>query len=189
MFCMGCHLGKSGTSENTLAIPSLFFTSHLDNICPDDKIKSYLYFDNLKGYKMIVLSIIAIIVALIVIYVSITSFNSWTNKKFKYTFFNWTSYIIISISYALIALGVYLYLGASKVGEDVLNEYILIFIGSIVVLGVILFNFSETNFMVGMIGTVFQLVVHLALSLAGLIALVVMIGVASNTKPVYNMND
>ena len=138
---------------------------------------------------MIVLSIIAVIIALIILYVSITSFNSWTNEKFKYTFFNWTNYTIISISYAFIALGVFLYLEASKVGGDVLNGYILISIGSLGVLGIILYNFSETSFIVAVLGSIFQLVMHLAFSLAGLIALVVMIGVASNTKPVYNVND
>jgi len=137
---------------------------------------------------MLVLKIIGILAALFVTHLIIDYLNKYTDKKYNYEFIDWNSYFIVAISYVFIFIGEKAYSHAVESSGDILNGQLLIGIGIIGLITMLYLNIKNTNFLVGILGTLFQFAIYGVLAVVGLIALLLAGAFFSQTKPVYNLN-
>ena len=137
---------------------------------------------------MKVLVILGLIVIGIIIYVIIEKMNDSTYREFKYKFFDSTSYFLITVGYLGLYFGNSWYQTALNTNADTLNGIIIIVIGIILLLAQIYLNFKSTNIIYGIFGTLFQFIIFIPLSLIGIFIFIVVLMIASNTKPVYQIN-
>jgi len=138
---------------------------------------------------MKLLTIIGIIVTIYIVYRLVLRFNSYTKRKYKYIFFNEKSLLIVSPAYALLVTGYLFYIDALKYNGDILNGLILLFIGALLLLKVIYTNFDNTDLIIGVLGTIFQFLVYIFLSVFSVIVLFVAAIAFAQIKPVYNINS
>ena len=138
---------------------------------------------------MKVLTIIGILIFIYVVYKLVQEFNEYTYDKYRYEFFDMSSYLIIAISYIFLYFGNNIYRNALASNGDILNGQILIFIGLIGLIFMFIVNLKNTNFLIGIIGTIFQFILYSVLAVVGIFALLLAIAFFSETKPVYTIND
>jgi len=136
---------------------------------------------------MLVIKIIAILLLALIVYALVDKFNSFTYKKFNYQFFELDRFFIIAFSYALLFFGSVWYKDALRDATDPLNGIVLITIGVVILLTIVYKNFKNTNFTVGLFGSIFQLVVFAIITPVSIFALVIAAAFAMETRPVYRI--
>jgi len=137
---------------------------------------------------MIVLGIIGFIAVGLLLYWLVTVVNNYSYKKYKYEFFNMQNFVTTAIGYAFLFFGNNWYMDALKANGDLLNGGILIGIGAVTVLYVVYLNIKRTDLLFGLLGSLFQLILYVALTLGAVFALLIVMAALSETKPVYNLN-
>jgi len=138
---------------------------------------------------MTVLAILGLAVGAYLLYLSAVKFNEYTQKQYRYVFFEMNSFLAIGISYGLLFFGNSWYETALGKGEDTLNGIILMVIAVIIILAMIVKNFYETDFTIGLFGTLFQLSLYVLCTIVGAFVLLVLFAIATQTRPVYNLNS
>ncbi len=138
---------------------------------------------------MLVLKIIAGILILWFLYWSIKTLNEKVIRKFNYDFFDQGNFIIAFISNLFIYFGREWYIEALEKSGDILNGIILMGIGGVGLLLLVIINIRQTNFLVGLIGSVIQIALFAIGSYFVFFFILIAIAFLSNTRPVYNLND
>lgn len=138
---------------------------------------------------MTVLVILGLAIGAYLLYFSAVKFNEYTQKQYRYLFFQMNSFLAIAISYGLLFFGNRWYETALDKGEDTLNGIILMVIGVIIIIAMIIKNFYETDFITGLFGTLFQLSLYVLCTIIGAFVLLVLFAIAAQTRPVYNLNS
>ena len=138
---------------------------------------------------MQILTIMSIIIILYLFYKLVIKFNSYTQKRYKYIFFSEKNLYIIAPAYVLLLIGYLSYVDALQHQGDTLNGLILLLFGLILLLKIIYKNFENTDFKIGILGTIFQLLVYVILTLFSVIVLIVVFVYYAQIRPVYNINS
>lgn len=138
---------------------------------------------------MTVLVILGLAIGAYLLYFSAVKFNEYTQKQYRYLFFQMNSFLAIAISYGLLFFGNRWYETALGKSEDTLNGIILMVIGVIIIIAMIIKNFYETDFITGLFGTLFQLSLYVLCTIIGAFVLLVLFAIAAQTRPVYNLNS
>lgn len=138
---------------------------------------------------MLVLSIIGIIAGLIIIYMGVMSANRYTQRRFRFEFFDWAGYLLVALCDGLLYFGYTWYMEAlSHSGGDLLNGQILMGLGSMVAIFIVYRNIKSSNTAIGVLGTLLQFVIFSGLAVVGFFAILMAIGAASQVRPVYSIN-
>jgi hypothetical protein len=127
--------------------------------------------------------------AAFVIYPLILWFYQYTYDHVQYEFFPKELTIDMVVSYALIFFGSSWMQTALKNNDDWLNGAIIMSFGVIILLGVIINNFKKTPKLYAIAGSLAQLIFYIPITMGAVIIVALMMGVASQTKPVYNLNS
>jgi hypothetical protein len=139
---------------------------------------------------MKVLIVVGVLLFLFFLFVIINYSNDKTYEKYKYEFFTWNTYVLYSILYVLIYFGRAWYLESLKDHGDILNGILLIIFGICLLIYALINNIKITkSFFKGLAFSSFQLFVYAPLSIVGLIALIGILGAASQARPVYRIDD
>jgi hypothetical protein len=138
---------------------------------------------------MTVLKIIGIFLFIGLIYFFIIKINSFSYKKYKYDFFSNELFFLYCLIYALLFFGYDLYIDAAKVDGDILNEILLFAFGVILLAIRLVLNIKIAKFFLGLFFTIVQFIIFIPIALGGLIVLIVILLIATQIKPVYNVNS
>lgn len=138
---------------------------------------------------MVIFTIIVISIAGYLIYRGINNFDSYTNKKYRYNFFEIKSYLFVVSGYGLVILGKYIVESAYRINASTLDGTLLIYIGLFIIMYITYKNFSKTSFMIGLFGSILQLFAAFFVIFLGVIFWFFMISYYSQTKPVHVIND
>lgn len=138
---------------------------------------------------MLVLKIIGALVAIFLVYLFVIWINGYTDKKYKYEFFNLGNYFVSALGYVLIYYGHDWYVSALEKNLDILNGQLIMGFGVMLLAGVVYYNIKNTSLSTGLALSVVQLLLYSVLAVVGFLALIMAIGYFSQTKPVYNVND
>lgn len=135
---------------------------------------------------MTVLSIIIGLVVLAIVGFIVQNINEHSYRDFQYEFFSSRTFTIGVIGYALIYIGLFI---LSKASIDPLNAYLLIGIGTSVLIYLVFLNISNTSFEFAFMISIFQLSVYAIASFFVLIIFILLVAWASDTKPVYSIGS
>lgn len=138
---------------------------------------------------MTVLKIIGVFLFVGLIYFFITKINSFSYKKYKYGFFSNELFFLYCLIYALLFFGYDLYMDAAKVDGDILNGILLFTFGVILLITRLVLNIKIAKFFLGLFFTIVQFIIFMPIALGGLIILMVILLIATQVKPVYNVNS
>ena len=138
---------------------------------------------------MTVLTIIGLVVGVFILFFGAMKFNEFTQQEFRYIFFEMSSFIAIGISYAFLYFGNIWYESALEKGESFLNGIILMVIAAIVILAIIFRNFYETDFVTGLFGSLFQLLIYVLCTIVSAYVLIILFALALQARPVYSINS
>jgi hypothetical protein len=138
---------------------------------------------------MTVLKIIGVFLFVGLIYFFITKINSFSYKNYKYGFFSSELFFLYCLIYALLFFGYDLYMDAAKVDGDILNGILLFTFGVILLAIRLVLNIKIAKFFLGLFFTIVQFIVFIPIALGGLIILMVILLIATQIKPVYNVNS
>ena len=141
-----------------------------------------------KRVKMTVLTILGILVLAALLYVLVLFINKFTEQKYEYTFFNITNFALVTIGYTFIYFGNSWYKSALSTNADLLNGELIMVFGVMFVLSALIYNVKKTSLFAGIGLTLFQYMIYLPLAYLSFLALLVAIGFAAQTKPVYTIN-
>jgi len=136
---------------------------------------------------MTVLYILGFIAAGIILLKIINFINNYSQRRYRYEFFNWGNYVVSTIGYFLVWYGNIWYQEELLINGDILNGQLLLMIGAILIIGVLYNHMNQTNFFFGLIVGIFQLVIYLPLAIFGVFAFVMVIAWFMDTKPVYRI--
>jgi len=134
---------------------------------------------------MLMLTLIGYLIVAVVVYGFIQWFNNYTRIQVRYEFFTMNHSVAMVLSYALIFFG-YNWI---QNGDDVLNGVIVIGIGILILIRVMMNNFAKTPRLYAIAGSLAQLIFYIPIAIGAVIIVFVMMTWASQTKPVYVMND
>ena len=138
---------------------------------------------------MTVLKIIGVFLFVGLIYFFITKINSFSYKKYKYGFFSNELFFLYCLIYALLFFGYDLYMDAAKVDGDILNGILIFAFGVILFTIRLVLNIKIAKFFLGLFFTIVQFIIFMPIALGGLIILMVILLIATQIKPVYNVNS
>lgn len=138
---------------------------------------------------MAVLTVLGVLLGIILVFVLVMKFNAYTYNKYKYEFFEVWSYVLASISDALIYFGNSSYETAILKNGDILDGQLLILFGIIGLIILVSINISKTGIIIGIIGSIFQLILYAALAVIGFIAIIFLMAFFLQTKPVFSINS
>jgi hypothetical protein len=138
---------------------------------------------------MTVLKIIGIILFMGLIYFIIRKINSFSFRKYNYSFFSNELFFLYCVIYALLFFGYDLYTDAVKVDGDILNGILIFAFGVILFIVRLILNIKIAKFFFGVLLTLAQFIIFIPIALGGLIVLIILLLIASQIKPVYNVNS
>jgi len=138
---------------------------------------------------MTVLLTIGVFLLIFFVYGFTIKFNNYTYGKYKYEFFQIKSLCHTSISYALLYFGNNSYQDAVLKNGDILNGQLLVLFGLIGLITLIAINLSKTGFIIGVIGSIFQLLIYSVIAVFGFVVSICLLGFFAQTKPVFNINS
>ena len=138
---------------------------------------------------MTVLKIIGIILFMGLIYFIIRKINSYSFRKYNYGFFSNELFFLYCVIYALLFFGYDLYTDAVKVDGDILNGILIFTFGVILFIVRLILNIKIAKFFFGVLLTLAQFIIYIPIALGGLIVLIILLLIASQIKPVYNVNS
>lgn len=141
---------------------------------------------------MLVLKIIGGLLILALVLFSLLIFDEHCDEKFEHRFFKFSSFVILAVSVGVIQIGKMWYESSLESGSDTLNGLVLMIVGGLILLGVVLYNLKETNFVYGLFGSTIQISIFGTLALISLpifavFAVLSIIG-SFAAKPVYIVN-
>jgi len=134
---------------------------------------------------MLMLTLITLLLAAAAMYTFIQWFNTYTRTHARYEFFTMEHSVGMVFSYALIYFGN----RWMQTGDDWLNGAIVIGIGMLVLIGVVINNFTKTPRLFAIAGSLAQLILYIPIAIGAVIIVVVMLAWFSETKPVYVINN
>ncbi|MDQ7060932.1 MAG: hypothetical protein Q9M43_07230 [Sulfurimonas sp.] len=137
---------------------------------------------------MFILKIIGFILLAYFIYSEVLEVNRYTYKQYRYEFFNTQNFVITVIGYVLLFIGDMWYADALQVDADILNGQVLMALGAMLVIYVVYTNITNTTLFFGIVMSSLQLLLYIPLSVLSMFILVIVIGFAAETKPVYVVN-
>lgn len=134
---------------------------------------------------MFMLSLIALLLMAAAMYRFILWFNDYTRFHANYIFFTMEHTMAMVASYALI------YFGNQWIhnSDDWLNGAIVMGIGIILLMGVLINNFTKTPRLFAIAGSLAQLILYIPIAIGAVIIVAVMMAWASQIKPVYSINS
>ncbi|MCL4431869.1 MAG: hypothetical protein M1300_06075 [Epsilonproteobacteria bacterium] len=138
---------------------------------------------------MFILSLIGLIAAGLLLYVFIKWFNGYTQEKVRYEFFTEEHTVAMVLSYGMMFFGNQWFQNASTANGDTLNGAVVMIIGAIILISVIVNNFNKAPQKIALIGTVAQLILYIPIAIAAAFIVLMIIAVATQTKPTYNLNS
>lgn len=138
---------------------------------------------------MTVLKIIGIILFMGLIYFIIRKINSYSFRKYNYGFFSNELFFLYCVIYALLFFGYDLYTDAVKVDGDILNGILIFTFGVILFIVRLILNIKIAKFFFGVLLTLAQFIIFIPIAFGGLIVLIILLLIASQIKPVYNVNS
>jgi len=138
---------------------------------------------------VLVLSIIGIIVVLSLIFLLAAYVGEYGVKHYGYELFTYQQFAFVSIPTVALYFGIKWFLDALKSDGDILNGLIVIGISILVLLYRVYYNFKHTNFLFGLGATLVQFGIFMPLSFFAFIALIMVVALLAETKPVYNLNS
>lgn len=147
-----------------------------------------IYIRHIKGFAMIVLSIIGIIVLSIFVYLIIIKVNSFSYKNYKYEFFNKYTLALFTTMLFLLFTGKSYYFEAAANNGDIWNGILLFAIGVIIFIIRLILNIKIAGFFKGIFFTIIQLIIFIPLSIIALLVLYGVMVVAARTRPVFRIN-
>ena len=147
-----------------------------------------IYIRHIKGFAMIVLSIIGLIVFSICIYLIIIKVNSISYKNYKYEFFNKHTLALFTTMLVLLFTGKSYYFEAATNNGDIWNGILLFAIGVIIFIIRLILNIKIAGFFKGLVYTIIQLIIFIPLSIIALLVLYGAMVVAARTRPVFRIN-
>ncbi len=150
--------------------------------------KYNIYIRQTKGFAMIVLSVIGIIVLSICIYLIIIKVNSISYKNYKYEFFNKHTLALFTTMLVLLFTGKSYYFEAASNNGDIWNGILLFAIGVIIFIIRLILNIKIAGFFKGLVYTIIQLIIFIPLSIIALLVLYGAMVVATRTRPVFRIN-
>ena len=134
---------------------------------------------------MLILTLIALLLTAAAMYKFILWFNNYTRTHAHYEFFTMDHSIAMVGSYALIFFG-YRWMQNS---DDWLNGAIVIGIGILILIAVVINNFANAPRLFAIAGSLAQLIFYIPIAICAVIIVGVMLAWASQTKPVYVINN
>ncbi len=134
---------------------------------------------------MLMLTLITLLVAAAALYRFILWFNSYTRIHAHYEFFTMDHSLAMVFSYALIFFG-YNWIQNS---DDGLNGAIVMGIGILILLWVMINNFIKAPGLYAIAGSLAQLILYIPIAIGAVIIVFVVLAWASQTKPVYVINN
>ncbi|MDQ7045414.1 MAG: hypothetical protein Q9M32_05815 [Sulfurimonas sp.] len=138
---------------------------------------------------MFILKIIGFILLAYFIYSEVLEVNRYTYKQYRYEFFNTQNFVITVIGYVLLFIGDMWYADALKADADILNGQVLMALGAMLVIYVVYTNITNTTLLFGIVMSSLQLLLYIPLSVLSMFILVIVLGFAAETKPVYVVNQ
>lgn len=147
-----------------------------------------IYNRHIKGFAMIVLSIIGLIVFSICIYLIIIKVNNISYKNYKYEFFNKHTLALFTTMLVLLFTGKSYYFEAVSNNGDIWNGILLFAIGVIIFIIRLILNIKIAGFFKGLVYTIIQLIIFIPLSIIALLVLYGAMVVAARTRPVFSIN-
>lgn len=78
---------------------------------------------------------------------------------------------------------------AAKVDGDILNGILLFSFGVILLITRLVLNIKIAKFFLGVLFTIVQFIIFMPMALGGLIVLMIILLLATQIKPVYNVNS
>ena len=147
-----------------------------------------IYNRHTKGFAMIVLSIIGLIVFSICIYLIIIKVNNISYKNYKYEFFNKHTLALFTTMLVLLFTGKSYYFEAATNNGDIWNGILLFAIGVIIFIIRLILNIKIAGFFKGLVYTIIQLIIFIPLSIIALLVLYGAMVVATRTRPVFRIN-
>ena len=140
---------------------------------------------------MMVLTMIGLVIAGFVVYGFMEWFNGYTQKEASYTFFSEEHSMAFIPSYLMILFGHGWWSDNyyNTPHGDWLNGAIVMGLGIIILILTLVNNFKKTPKRIAIIGSIAQLFLYIPFTIVAIIAIVAAMAVASQIKPVYNLNS
>jgi hypothetical protein len=138
---------------------------------------------------MLVLSIIAVIIALVLVVLFIGYTNNYSQRVYGYDIFNHYTFILSVIAYLSLYFGSKWYMSALESQGDTLNGALVMIIGASILLYVFEYNIKKTSFLYGVAMTCITEIVYAAATPVVFAFVLVAIAMLAETKPVYNIKD
>lgn len=135
---------------------------------------------------MLVLKVIGTLIVIALVLISMYKLDDFFYKKFNKNINLQTTSVIISICYIIIFFSYQWYLKALEQNGDIYNGLILTTLCSIVILGIIIYNIKQSNFIYGLMLSTYQLIACIVG--VGIIIFIIFAAMASNVRPVVNLN-
>jgi len=139
---------------------------------------------------MIVLTLIGLVIAGLAVYGFMQWFNGYTQKEASYTFFSAEHSMAIIPSYLMIFFGHGWWSNSyySTPHGDWLNGAIVMGLGILILILTIMNNFKKTPRRIAIFGSIVQLILYIPFTLVAIITIAATLALASQIKPVYNIN-
>ncbi len=138
---------------------------------------------------MTVLFTIGMFLSIIVVYGLIIKFDNYTYGKFKYEFFELKSMAYFSISFALLYFGNSSYETAVLKQGDILDGQLMMLFGILGLVILVSVNIAKAGFIIGIIGSLFQMFVYSILTVIGFTVVMCIIMFFAQTRPVFSINS
>ena len=113
---------------------------------------------------MTVLLILGFVLLIVFAYYLSKKFNAYTYKRFQYEFFEMVSALFIAASYVASYIAYYIYDKYTE-ASTLLNAQVLIVIAIVILVTVVIINIKRTNLIIGIIGSILQLVLYTLVTL------------------------
>jgi len=137
---------------------------------------------------MLVLKILGVLLALFSLFKITQEINKFTNKRYRYLFFNKKTLLSSFAGYASAIVGYIWYTNALQQHGDILNGKLLMIIGALFLFWTVVYNIANTSFFIGTVFTLVQQISYLIVAAGGIILYVIMIAVYADAKPVYRID-
>ena len=141
---------------------------------------------------MFVLSLIALILAILGVVAGLLFFNDYCQNKFGHAFLTKTMFVVTAAGFLLVYYGHMWYQASVNHHGDTLNGIVLMVLGNIMLFGVIYHNVTKTNLLYGVTGSTIQIALfgtigYVAVTLL-IIAAIANLMLMVDAKPVWIVN-
>jgi len=132
-----------------------------------------------------VLLIFGFVLLIVLAYYISKKFNEYTYKRFQYEFFEIKSACFIAASYIALYIAYYIYDNYID-ASTILNAQVLISLASVVIIRAVIINIKRTNLLIGIVGSILQLVLYSLITLYFILIIGCAIGSATSRYRYYD---